>query len=76
MIYDVKVTRIEDFGAFAEYAPNKEALIHVSELENYRVNHPSDILSVGEELQVKVVGFDRFGKPRMSRKALLPEQQS
>ncbi|MBD3343441.1 MAG: S1 RNA-binding domain-containing protein, partial [Chitinivibrionales bacterium] len=51
--------------------PGKEGLVHISEMENHRVEKVTDICKVGDPMKVKVVGFDRFGKIRLSRKALL-----
>ncbi len=68
-IYDAKVKTIVDFGAFAEFMPGKDGLIHISELAPHRVNKVEDVLKVGDMVQVKLIGFDR-GKPRLSIKAL------
>lgn len=70
-IYDATVKTIVDFGAFVEFLPGKDGLIHISELENNRVEKVEDILSVGDKVKVKLIGFDRFGKVKLSRKALL-----
>ena len=72
-VYTVKVTKIEDFGAFVELWPGCEGLVHVSQLDNKRVEHPSDILKVGDEIVVKATGYDRKGKLNLSRKELLPK---
>lgn len=70
-IYDATVKNIVEFGAFVEFLPGKEGLIHISELDNTRVAKVEDILQVGDKLKVKLIGFDRFGKVKLSRKALL-----
>jgi polyribonucleotide nucleotidyltransferase len=70
-VYDAVVKTIVDFGAFVEFLPGKEGLVHISELENRRVEKVEDVLNVGDKLQVKLIGFDRFGKVKLSRKALL-----
>jgi polyribonucleotide nucleotidyltransferase len=70
-VYDAVVKTIVDFGAFVEFLPGKEGLVHISELENRRVEKVEDVLSLGDKLQVKLIGFDRFGKVKLSRKALL-----
>jgi polyribonucleotide nucleotidyltransferase len=70
-IYDAKIKSIVDFGAFAEYLPGKEGLIHISELDLKRVNRTEDVVQMGEIVRVKLIGFDRFGKVKLSRKALL-----
>ena len=74
-VYTVKVVKIEDFGAFVELWPGCEGLVHVSQLDNKRVNHPSDILQVGDEIVVKATGYDRKGKLNLSRKELLPKAE-
>lgn len=72
-VYHGKVKSIVEFGAFVEYLPGKEGLLHISELEHFRVGNVEDVLQMGEELDVKLVEVDgRTGKVRLSRKALLP----
>ncbi len=72
-IYKGVVKTIVDFGAFVEYLPGKDGLLHISELEHFRVGNVEDVLQVGDELEVKLVEIDsRTGKVRLSRKALLP----
>ena len=71
-IYEGKVVRIMDFGAFVEILPGKDGLIHISELDNSRVRTVSDVLKEGDMVKVKVLGVDDRGKVRLSRKALLP----
>ena len=70
-IYKGKVMRVVDFGAFVEILPNKEGLVHISELDLKRVNSVTDVLNEGDEVEVKVLDVDRQGKIRLSRKALL-----
>ena len=72
-VYTAKVVKIEDFGAFVELWPGCEGLVHVSQLDNKRVNHPSDLLKVGDEIVVKATGYDKKGKLNLSRKELLPK---
>jgi polyribonucleotide nucleotidyltransferase len=72
-IYDAKVKSIVDFGAFVEFLPGKEGLVHISELDLKRVNRTEDVLKMGEMVRVKLIGFDRFGKVKLSRKALLTQ---
>ncbi|MGB7063227.1 MAG: polyribonucleotide nucleotidyltransferase [Candidatus Zixiibacteriota bacterium] len=69
--YMGKVRRITPFGAFVEILPNQDGLVHISELENRRVNKVEDVLSLGDEVKVKVIGIDAEGKIRLSRKACL-----
>jgi polyribonucleotide nucleotidyltransferase len=69
-IYDATVKSIVEFGAFVEFLPGKEGLVHISELEKQRVEKVEDVLKLGDKIQVKLIGFDR-GKVKLSRKALL-----
>jgi polyribonucleotide nucleotidyltransferase len=69
-VYDATVTKIVEFGAFVEYLPGKEGLVHISELDIKRVNKTEDIVKLGDTIKVKLVGFDR-GKVRLSKKALM-----
>ena len=72
-VYTGKVKTITDFGAFVEYLPGKDGLLHISEIEHFRVGNVEDVLSVGDEVEVKLVEIDgRTGKVRLSRKVLLP----
>ena len=72
-IYDGKVTSIKDFGAFIEISPGRDGLCHVSELDNGFVQHPSDVVKVGDRVQVKVISIDDQDRVKLSRKALLRE---
>ncbi|MEN8007068.1 MAG: polyribonucleotide nucleotidyltransferase, partial [Candidatus Krumholzibacteriota bacterium] len=75
-VYDGVVKTIVDFGAFVEYLPGKDGLLHISELEHFRVGNVEDVLQVGDKVQVKLVEIDsRSGKVRLSRKALLPRPE-
>jgi polyribonucleotide nucleotidyltransferase len=69
-IYEAEVKSIVEFGAFVEFLPGKEGLVHISELEKTRVAKVEDVLKLGEKIKVKLIGFDR-GKVKLSRKALL-----
>jgi len=66
--FKAKITRIVDFGAFAEIAPGKEGLIHISELSSGYVKHPSDKVKVGDIIKVKVKNIDNFGRLNFSAK--------
>jgi len=66
-----KVKRITPFGAFVEIIPGQDGLVHISELDTKRVNRVEDVLRVGDEVNVKVIGIDNEGKIRLSRKACL-----
>ncbi len=68
-IYEGKVVKIVDFGAFVNILPGKDGLLHVSEISNERVENVSDVLSEGDMIKVKLIGFDR-GKMKLSKKVL------
>jgi polyribonucleotide nucleotidyltransferase len=70
-IYEAKVKSIVDFGAFVEFLPGKEGLVHISELDLKRVNRTEDVVKMGDVIRVKLIGFDRFGKVKLSKKALM-----
>jgi polyribonucleotide nucleotidyltransferase len=70
-IYTGKVKRIAAFGAFVEILPNVDGLVHISELDNYRVGRVEDVVNLGDEIKVKVIGIDPEGKVRLSRRVLL-----
>ena len=70
-IYTGKVVRILPFGAFVEMVPGKDALVHISELADYRVDKVEDVVSVGDEMQIIVIEVDNLGRVNASRKALL-----
>jgi polyribonucleotide nucleotidyltransferase len=69
-IYTGKVSRILNFGAMVEIAPGKEGLVHISELADYRVPRVEDVVKVGDEVTVKVIGIDELGRINLSRKAV------
>lgn len=70
-VYTGKVKTIEDFGCFVELWPGCEGLVHVSQLDVKRVEKPSDVVKVGDEIVVKATGFDKRGKLNLSRKEVL-----
>ncbi len=72
-IYTGKVVKVEDFGCFVELWPGCEGLVHVSQLAYERVNKPSDIVKVGDEIIVKSLGYDNRGRLNLSRKEALPK---
>ena len=72
-VYTGKVTKVEDFGCFVELWEGTEGLVHVSQLANERVNKPSDIVKVGDEILVKSLGYDNRGRLNLSRKEALPK---
>ena len=65
-IYDGVVKRITDFGAFVEYLPGKEGLCHISKLSRERVNAVGDVLSMGQEVPIKILEIDRMGRVNLS----------
>ena len=68
-IYEGKVVKVVDFGAFVNILPGKDGLLHISEISSERVENVSDVLSVGDVIRVKLIGFDR-GKMKLSKKIL------
>ena len=70
-IYQGKVTRLMNFGAFVEILPGKEGLVHISQLARERVAKVEDVVAVGDEITVKVTEIDRQGRINLSRKELL-----
>lgn len=77
-VYEGKVTRLMDFGAFVEVLPGKEGLVHISQLANYRVNRVEDVVNVGDTLKVQVSEIDDQGRMNLTHKpfaaAPTPEQ--
>ncbi|WP_084860894.1 polyribonucleotide nucleotidyltransferase [Salibaculum halophilum] len=69
-IYKGTVVKIVDFGAFVNFFGKRDGLVHVSQIENRRLNHPSDVLQEGQEVWVKLMGFDDRGKVRLSMKVV------
>ncbi len=67
-IYDGKIVKVMDFGAFVNFFGPKDGLVHVSELAAQRVNKPSDVVKEGQAVKVKLLGFDDRGKVRLSMK--------
>ena len=75
-IYKGKVKKIVDFGAFVEFLPGKEALLHISEITWSHLKDVNSILKEGEEIEVKLIGKDpRTGKMKLSRKVLIPRDK-
>ena len=74
--YTGKVVKIEDFGCFVELWPGCEGLVHVSQLDIKRVDKPSDIVKLGDEIIVKATGYDKRGKLNLSRKELLIKKEN
>jgi polyribonucleotide nucleotidyltransferase len=74
-VYLGKVKRIEKFGAFVELFNGKDGLVHISELAEERVGKVEDVVSIGDEILVKVTEIDKQGRVNLSRKAVLREQR-
>ena len=72
-IYTGTVVKIVDFGAFVNFFGKRDGLVHVAQIENRRLNHPSDVLKEGQEVKVKLLGFDDRGKVRLSMKMVNQE---
>jgi polyribonucleotide nucleotidyltransferase len=70
-VYNGKVMRIVDFGAFVEVLPGKEGLVHISQIAHERVNKVTDYLSEGQMVDVKVMEIDRQNRVRLSMKELI-----
>ena len=70
-VYNGKVVKVEDFGCFVELWPGCEGLVHVSHLDEKRVEKPSDVVKVGDEIIVKSLGYDKKGRLNLSRKEAL-----
>ena len=69
-IYEGKVVNIVDFGAFVNFMGGKDGLVHVSEMKNERVEKPTDVVSEGQEVKVKVLEIDNRGKVRLSMRVV------
>jgi len=70
---DCRVVSVLDFGAFVEILPGKEGLVHVSEMSEERVNKPSDVVTEGDHVTVKLVAIDDRGRLQLSMKAAARE---
>jgi len=75
-IYQGKVKRIMDFGAFVEIIPGTEGLLHISQLDDKRVAQVTDVVKEGDEVLVKVIEIDKMGRIRLSRKEAMREKSS
>jgi polyribonucleotide nucleotidyltransferase len=74
-VYDGVVKGIQTFGAFIEFLPGTEGLLHVSEIAYKRIENVSDVLKEGDEIKVKLIAIDDKGKFKLSHKALLPKPE-
>src|SRR5207249_10832553 len=73
-VYEGKVTSVKDFGAFIEILPGRDGLCHISELDDKYVGKVEDVCKVGDKLQVKVIAIDDQDRVKLSRKAVLRDQ--
>ena len=67
-IFKGKVVSIKDFGAFIEFAPGKEGMVHISKISRNRIDHVEDVLTLGDEVTVVCLGKDRMGRISFSMK--------
>ena len=75
-VYNAKVVKLMNFGAFAEILPGKQGLIHISEISTERVENVESVLSVGDSVEVKVIKVDKQGRIDLSIKALLGDSSN
>ena len=73
-IYEGKVVSIKDFGAFIEFAPGKDGMVHISKLANHRVNKVEDVLHMGDVVKAKCMGKDKMGRVSFSIKDAQAEE--
>ena len=73
-IYKGRVVTIKEFGAFVEFLPGKDGLVHISELANFRVKKTEDIVKEGDEITVKCLGVDEKGRVKLSRRAAMEDR--
>jgi polyribonucleotide nucleotidyltransferase len=73
-IYRGRVVTIKEFGAFVEFLPGRDGLVHISELANFRVKQTEDIVKIGDEIWVKCLGVDEKGRVKLSRRAAMAER--
>lgn len=73
-VYEGKVTRIMNFGAFIEILPGKEGLLHISKMAKERVEKVEDVMNIGDVVKVKVTEIDSQNRINLSRKDLLKEE--
>ena len=67
-IYEGKVVSIKEFGAFIEFAPGKEGMVHISKVANERIEHVEDVLTLGDHVKCKCMGKDKMGRISFSIK--------
>ena len=69
-VYHAKVKRIEKYGAFVELFPGKDALLHISQISQERINKVEDVLKIGDTIEVKITEIDKQGRVNASHKVL------
>ncbi|MBO7631489.1 MAG: S1 RNA-binding domain-containing protein, partial [Lachnospiraceae bacterium] len=74
MVLEGKVVSIKDFGAFLEFAPGKEGMVHISKIAKQRINHVEDVLTLGDVVKVVCLGKDKMGRLSFSIKDLKENQ--
>ena len=74
-IYEGPVIQMRDFGVFVQILPNKDGMIHVSELAEGYVERPGDVVKIGDVVRAKCIAVDESGKVKLSRRAVLLEEQ-
>lgn len=75
-IYEGKIVKIEDYGAFVDFLPGKSGLVHISEMSYSRIESLEGVIELGDMMKVQIIGIDeRSGKFRLSRKALMPKPE-
>jgi polyribonucleotide nucleotidyltransferase len=73
-IYKGRVVTVKEFGAFVEFLPGRDGLVHISELANFRVKQTEDIVKIGDDVWIKCLGVDEKGRVRLSRRAAMEER--
>ena len=74
-VYEGKVVKTTDFGAFVQIVPGTDGLVHISQLANHRVGKVTDVVKEGDILKVKVLEISKDGKIRLSHKAVLEDER-
>ena len=75
-IYEGRVTGVKEFGAFVEFLPGKDGLVHISELADFRVNSTEDICKFGDTMWVKCIGVDDRGRVKLSRREAMQDKDA
>lgn len=68
MVLEGDVVSIKEFGAFVEFAPSKEGMVHISKIAKHRINHVEDVLTLGDHVKVVCLGKDKMGRMSFSMK--------